>query len=547
MKKENIMNIAFRIALLVIAAFTVITCEKTKVTDKGEGGTAPPLYETVTIAIHKDENTLSPFTYVSSTGTVVNRLIYDTLFTTDLENEIVPWMVADDYQVADDFRSFTFTLLPGQKFHDGGPVSLDDVAFSFTYPKGQNVSSQRRICNQIKDIIMVDDDTMTITLADSDINFLRGGLATMRIISKSQYEHEPSGQTVRETIGSGMYRLSEYKIGEYYTMERVDDYFKGAPQVKRINMPIMENDTVIQQSLLSGDIDAATKNIGVELLDTVNRAEHLRIFAGKGYAPLMMNINNGKAPLDSRDFRLALTHAINVAGIMGSLYGDYATVGGYGIIRPDESYAAPGLDYRYDPARANAILDAAGFDRKNAQGIRLTPEGAPCSFEMLVYSGGSTRIRAAELISEQLKAAGIECAVKVMEMDTVDAFVWPDFDVANGRNYDFSMWGWGSASGINPDFLARLFASDFDTGTFNVCGYSNAAFDRELQEGFQNIKTPADLKTVLLKLQAIVAEDPGLICFGYDDTIQAANITRYSGWKTGKGTNLINIYSFLDK
>ena len=53
------------------------------------GGTV----ETLTIAITKDENTLAPFTYVSSTGLTVNRLIYDTLFTIDLENNVVPWMV----------------------------------------------------------------------------------------------------------------------------------------------------------------------------------------------------------------------------------------------------------------------------------------------------------------------------------------------------------------------------------------------------------------------------------------------------------------------
>ena len=143
--------------------------------------------DALTIAVTKDENSLTPFTYVSSTGTVVNRLIYDTLFIADLDNNIVPWMVEDDYEVADGYTRYTFTLLEGQKFHDGTPLTTADVAFSFTYPGAQNVSSQRKICAKIERIDIADDRTMTINLSAPDINFLRDGLATMRIISKAQY------------------------------------------------------------------------------------------------------------------------------------------------------------------------------------------------------------------------------------------------------------------------------------------------------------------------------------------------------------------------
>jgi peptide/nickel transport system substrate-binding protein len=525
-------------------AYAITACRPR--TDSGATGTAAnsaAMAETLTIAITKDENTLSPFTYVSSTGIVVNRLIYDTLFTADLNNEIVPWMVEDEYKVENDFSSYTFTLLDGQKFHDGKPVTAQDIVFSFTYPRDQNVSSQRRIANQIDTIKIIDEKTITITLKSPDINFLRSGLASMRIISKAQYEHEPTGSAVLETIGSGMYRLREYKTGEYYSMEAVEDYFRGAPKVKRINMPIMENNAVVQQGLLSGDLAATTSNIGVELLDTFNQAEHIGIFSSQGYSPMMMNINNGRPLLDSREFRLALSYGINVAGIMEALYGKYATVGTKGIIRPDEPYSMAGLDYVYDPDRAQEILDSAGFDRKNARGIRLGPAGEVCSFEILVYSSNAIRIRAAELIAEQLKALGIELTVKAMEMDTVDAFVWPDFEVSRGRDYDFSMWGWGTS--INPDFLAGLFSSDFDIGTSNVCGYYNAVFDEKVKGGYLEVRTSEDLTAVLRDLQTIVAQDPGLICFGFADSLQAANIKMYSGWKTGKGANLINIYSFL--
>lgn len=118
--------------------------------------------ESLTIAITKDENTLSPFTYVSGTGLVVNRLIYDTLFTTDLDNNIIPWMVEDDYTIVDS-KEYTFTLKEGLKFHNGNPVTAEDVKFSFEYPATQNVSGQRKVCNEIESIEIIDERTIKFT------------------------------------------------------------------------------------------------------------------------------------------------------------------------------------------------------------------------------------------------------------------------------------------------------------------------------------------------------------------------------------------------
>ncbi|WP_019849176.1 ABC transporter substrate-binding protein [Desulfitobacterium sp. PCE1] len=538
--------ISLALACIMVLSLAACSAEKVNSADpksRANNETA----EILTIAISKDENSLSPFTYLSSTGLIVNRLVYDTLFTTDLDNEIIPWMVEDDYRVENDFSTYTFTLLEGQKFHDGTVVTSEDVVFSFTYPGTQKSSSLRKICNKIKDIKAVDERTVTINLKSSDINFLRSGLSAMRIISKNQYENAADATLISETIGSGMYKLSEYKVGEYYKLEAVADYFRGTPKVKAINMPIIGDNTAIQQGLLSGQLAAATSNIGVEMVETFNKAQGIEVFSSAGFAPLIMNINNSRAPMDAKEFRTALTYAIDVNGIMKTLYGEYATVGTKGLIRPDLPYSVTGLEYSYSPGKANEILDGAGFDKKNANGIRLTPDGQACSFEILVYSGNTTRIRTAEMIAEQLKAVGIEMKIKVMEMDTVDAFVWPDFDVTKGRNYDFAMWGWGTSIGTNLDFLVSLFSGDLGIGTSNVCGYTNSEFDQIIASEFSTAKTTEELYSALRKLQNVIAEDPGLVNFGYDDSLQACNTTQYSGWKAGKGTNVINIHSFLGK
>lgn len=506
-------------------------------------GKAPDAGSALTIAMGKDENTLAPFTYVSSTGLTVNRLVYDTLFTTDPENNIIPWMVADDYTVSEDSRVYTMKLLPGQKFHDGSPLTAADVAFTFTYCKDQNAATFRRISNSVEQIEILAGETLRFTLKEPSINFLRDGLCAMRIISKAVYENQPDGTVVTASIGSGMYRLAEYKTGQYYKLEAVEDYFRGTPRVAALQMPIMEDASAVQQALLSGEVAAATTTIGVEVLDTFRSKAGIEVLASPGYSPVMLNINNGRAPLDSTDFRMALTHAIDVAGIMETLYSGYASVGTYGLVRSDLSYALPGLEYEYAPDKANALLDGLGYTAKNADGIRLGSDGKPLSLTVLVYANSTLRIRMAELMVPQLKAVGLDLAVKAMEMDTVDAYVWPDFEVSKGRDYDLAMWGWGSS--LSPEYLIDLCASDFARGGDNVCGYRNTDFDALVEGELSKAASMEEMENLLDKLQTIVAQDPPLVNMGFPDNLQACNTALYDGWKTVKGGNVVNIFSFL--
>ena len=499
------------------------------------GGTA------LTIAITNDENTLAPFTYVSSTGLTVNRLIYDTLFTTDLENNLVPWMVEEDYTV-ENSQVFTFRLVEGQTFHNGEPVDAEAVRFSFTYPATQVNSTQRRICNAIESIEVLDEQTIRFTLKEPDVNFLRDGFASMRIICPSVYEGVEDGSTVTDSIGSGMYRLAEYRTGEYYVLEAVEDYFKGTPRVDTIRMPIMTDSTAIQQAILAGELAASTGTIGMEMVDTFQAQEGMEVFANADYAPLIVNFNCGRHPFDQVDFRRAIACAVDVEGICRTLFGNYALPGTPGLIRSDLPYAAD-LSYTYDPEAAVALLEGLGYTEVNSDGIRLDENGEPLSFEMITYAGNATRSRLCELVREQLRQVGIEIEILSLDMDTADAYIWPDFEVSNGRDYDLSTWGWGSAAGNSYTYLISLCDSDYDVGTYNVCGYQSQRFDQLVAD--TQVTSTEEMEALLLELQQVVAEEVPLLTIAYADTLQVCNTSLYDGWKAGKGTNVVNVYSFL--
>lgn len=206
------------------------------------------------------------------------------LFATDLNNNVIPWMVEDNYTVVDS-KEFTFTLKEGLMFHNGNPVTAEDIKFSFEYPANQNVSGQRKVCNQIESIEVLDEKTVKFTLKATNVNFMRDGFAYIRILDDAVYEGVEDGTTVLDTIGSGPYKLVEYKTGEYYKLQAVEDYFAGEVRVKNINMPIM-SDT--QQALMTGELAASTGSVGVEMLDTFEAIDGLTVFSNAGYAPMII-------------------------------------------------------------------------------------------------------------------------------------------------------------------------------------------------------------------------------------------------------------------
>ena len=522
------------LAVMIVAAMFITGCGTSS-------GTKGSTTETLTIAITKDENTLAPFTYVSGTGLTVNRLIYDTLMTTNVNDEIIPWMVEDEYEVVD-FKEYTFTLREGQKFHNGNPVTAEDIKFSFEYPSSQNVSGQRKQCDKIESIEVLDEKTVKFVLKNSDINFMRDGFCYIRILDNEVYEGVETASTVTESIGSGMYKLVEYKTGEYYKLEAVEDYFRGTPKVKNINMPIMGDSTAIQQGLISKELAASTGSIGIEMLDTFEAIEGVTVYSNPGFAPMIININNGRAPFDNVDFRNALAYGIDVNAICETLYGGHALVGTKGAVRSDLSYSQKGLEYVYDQAKAIELLEGLGYTEMK-DGIRLDKEGNPLSFEIITYANSDIRSRACELIQTQLKKVGIDVQIMTMDMDTADAYIWPDFEVANGRDYDLSTWGWSSSNSLT--YLISLCSSDFSIGTYNVCGYVSEKFDDVVNEKLSSVSTMEEMESLLKELQKIIAEEVPLITIAYADTMQVCNTEMYDGWVAGKGMNVVNIFSFV--
>lgn len=544
MKKTSKIAALFMAAALTVALATGCSQQQTEQLSNSSQSTSSVAVDSLTIAISADENTLTPFTYVhGSPGFDAMSLIYDTLFVRAPDNTIIPWMVKD-YSVENDSKVYHITLEDGLKWHDGQPLTAEDVKFTFEYVLTQSRTRFSAIGKKVENIEVKNDKEFTITLKETDVNFINNSLTDLRIIPKHIYENEVDATSVTSSVGSGMYQLVEYKSGEYYKLEAMEDYFKGSPKVKNLNLPIMTDKSSIQQGIISGQLAGSTTSVSAAVLDTFNNASGIDILKADGYAPTMLYFNCEREPFNNAKFRQAISLGIDMDTIIQQVALGHATKGTPNFIREDLEEAEKGLSYEYNVEKANQILDELGYHQKNSEGIRLDTNGSPLHFSLLTYSDSTNRVRAAELISSQLKEIGIDVEVTSMESTAVDDKVWPEFDVSKGRDFDMTMWGWSAPVMLNGGSLAALCSSDYAIGNDNIGGYKNDEFD-QLVSNYQSATTIEKANEASKEMQKFIANEYPFITLYYDDSLYACNTSMYDGWVASKSGSTLNVFSFL--
>ena len=172
MKKDKIVAVLLSLALVLGLA----ACGGNGKADTSGG--AEDAAETAADAGSAEANGTEPASQAGEQGRVEELTVAMTK-DENADNEAVPWMVEDDYTVNEDHTVFTMTLKEGQKWHDGEPVTAEDVKFTFDYVKTQSAGRWITIASVVKDVA-VSGNEITFTLAEPNPSFIRDGLADMR-------------------------------------------------------------------------------------------------------------------------------------------------------------------------------------------------------------------------------------------------------------------------------------------------------------------------------------------------------------------------------
>lgn len=493
------------------------------------------------IALNKQEGFLNPYTYSSETGYQITHLIYDSLFILDENLNVTPWLV-EDYSYDADTLTYTFKLHDGVLFHDGEKLTADDVKFTFEFLQAHPKSRFSQPAAVISEITVVDELTLTMKLSEASADFLDKPLCEMGILPEHIWSQVEDPDACNNAVGSGMFQVTEMVDGEYYILEKNENFWNGTVAVDMLYMPIIADASTRQTALLTGELDAATSNLSAEVIEEFVSSGRFNIYQGAGFPSTMMYFNCERAPFDNAEFRHALSLAIDRQDIVDTVMLGYATPGTNSHVHPAKSYYDATVEEpAFDLDAANAILDELGYLDTNGDGLREM-DGEALDFTIYVYANNTARIRIAELVKAWYQEIGVGITISALDMDTVDNIVWPGYMSAHDLDFDMVMWGWG-ASTMSASYVNRLWNSDLEIGTSNVGAFASDEVDALVTA--VSAETDAAARDELMKdLQAaLVANYPAYV-FYYADLVYATS-QKYDGWVFQNGAGIMHVKSFL--
>jgi peptide/nickel transport system substrate-binding protein len=469
-------------------------------------------------------------------------LVFDTLFIINTDNEPRPWLATRD-DISEDGRTHTLTLRSDANWHDGRPVTSADIKFAFEYYQAHYYGRWTRAVREISGLAAPNVTTVVVSLRQPDPAFVRKVLADVPIIPKHVWEHIAEPKTVGITIGSGPSRLAAYEPNQYYRFTAHREHFAGPPAVDELLMPVIVEPSTAFAALQAGQIDATTRELAPELVGQFEARRNFTLARGPGFGTTLLLFNTDRAPWDDAVVRRAVGMAIDTQKLVEVLLLGQGTAGNPGWLHPTSPIHDPALVPLVDVAGAKALLDNAGYRDSNGDGVREA-HGRPMRPTLLVQANQPVRIRAAELIAQAMTAIGIGVQVRPEESTSLTEKVWPDFDVAKGRNFDWTMFGWSAPVLADPLRITALVESDARYGINNIGGFRNPAAD-VISARLRTTMDANEQRRLMRQLEALIAHERPFVLLWYGDLVNPYNPTAYSGWRFQKGLGIFHKLSFM--
>ncbi|MGC9149094.1 MAG: ABC transporter substrate-binding protein [Sulfolobales archaeon] len=306
------------------------------------------------------------------------KFIYDSLVRLGSDGKPIPWM-AESINIIND-TTIEVKLRQGMVFHDGKPITADDVVFTFKYflEKKQPVLSQYLI--SLSDVVKKDDYTVVFYLKYPDAAFLTTTLYMVPILPKHIWENitDPSSLTEDQLqkiikVGSGEFMNPIWVKKEYISLEvfpkhfayngiKIGDLIVPPIKVSKILIKYYGNIDGIVNALIRKEIDMTSAGLLPAHVDLLQQYSYIKIIKARSFAlsaDLMFNLR--RSPFDLKEVRQALLYAIPYDYIINVIYKGYAEKG-YIIAPVNSFWHNPNVkDYEYNLTKARELLAKAGF------------------------------------------------------------------------------------------------------------------------------------------------------------------------------------------
>ena len=310
--------------------------------------------------------------------------------------------LAESWSVSPDGLTYEFVLRSGVRFHNGEPVSADDVKFSFERYRG---AAAKLLKDKVKDVQIADARRVRFQLKEPWPDFITfyGTTATGAgwIVPRKYVETVGDDGFKKAPVGAGPYRVVSFTPGIELTLEAFDGYWRKTPSVKRLVLRSLPDETTRAAALKKGEVDIAYFLNG-PVAEDIKRTPDLKLLGTRTNAVFALDFRDQwdpKSPWSDRRVRLAASlavdrRALNEAELLG-----FAGLTG-NVIPKHMEFALPIEPHPYDPKRARQLLAEAGYARGfDAGDFTIHPP---------YHSVG-------EAIGSYLAAVGIRTKIRTME------------------------------------------------------------------------------------------------------------------------------------
>src|ERR1700722_8921527 len=475
---------------LVLACFSAFFGGCNSLPSPAEAGT-------VNFLIEASPTNLDPRIGSDAYSAHIDWLIFSSLVTHDAQMKIIP-DIATSWDTPDPV-TYVFHLRPGVKFHDGRALTSADVQFTFeSILSGAVKSPKAGSFKMVGSIEVPDAATVIFHLREPYASFLWS-------LTRPAVGIVPRGsgpELAQHPVGSGPFRFVSITTDEEIILARNENYFDGAPKIETLRIRIVPDMTVRALELRKGSADATINSLTPDMVVTLGKERGLAAQQEPGTTLAYIAFNFSDPTLGKREVRQALAYATDRKTIIQYLLRGQARLAT--SVLPPNSWAYNGdvEQYDFDPARAEQLLEAAGYHR-GADGMRL-------HLTLKTSTDESVRLMS-EALADQWKRVGVVLELRPLEFATFYT------DITRGS---FQMYAlrWVGANN-DPDIFEFVFSSKkMPPAGANRGRYSNPQLDVLLQE--EHVEMNQEKRKALLsQVQRIVAEDEPYINLWYVDNV----------------------------
>jgi peptide/nickel transport system substrate-binding protein len=436
------------------------------------------------VASYGDPKTFNPITENEASSDNILRFMFAALLNYDTQLQQVGPGLAESWTNAADNKTWTFKLRKNLRWSDGEPLTADDVVFTWNdviyNPKIDNVMRDGFTIGG-KNFAVTKLDNLTVQVVTPEIyapfavsfgagvpilpkHILAKAVADGTFTSAYGINSDPS-----QIVGSGLFRLKEYKPSQYTLLERnpysfeVDRKGQRMPYFDEIVFTVVADLNTLSLRMLSGESDVDDFIFPYEY-------DKFKSESAKGKFNLLepgiglemscfwfnentnMNPKTGQPLVDPKKlkwfrntkFRQACSYAIDRESIIKSIYSGRA-IPSYGYETPgNKKWFNPNIQkYPHDPAKALELLKEIGIEKRNGDDFLTDADGNPIEFVLNTNVGNGAREKTAVLIQEDLRKLGIKVVFQPIEFNTLIS------KIDDTRDYECVLLGF--APGTSPD------------------------------------------------------------------------------------------------